>query len=116
MKLERDKLYVLNTGDIVRCLATDGVVHQRPVHVTVTKPHQRNPNNIGMSYLLTEEGHAISGGLHIIREYREPRVIYINEYSFGLSGSPYLTPDAAKGVALLGRIATRKFVEVIEDE
>lgn len=51
-------------------------------------------------------------------EYRvktEPRVIWVNEYSDGLNTWHYQTREYANISIGRGRIACRKFVEVMED-
>lgn len=44
----------------------------------------------------------------------EPRVVYVNEYAYGLSGNVHYSRSSALGNAVLGLKSVRKFIEVME--
>lgn len=81
LKIERDKLYKLRNGEIVRVLAVD-VPGERPVvvyNITVGAAGTRNAD--GSWRLLTNDrGQRVAHSADIVAEHIEPRVVWVNEY------------------------------------
>lgn len=112
MKAERDKWYVTRGGGKRRVVCVDA---RHPYSVV-----SLDENGAGVASM-TEDGRVFSDAsrLHpsdLVKEYREPKVLYVNEYNNDLGDIGFKTPEAALSRNSLGTVREAvKYIEVIED-
>jgi hypothetical protein len=119
MKIERDKVYLTKAGKKKRVVAVDAP-GKWPIVIVAAD------GEVASVGTRTVEGRVkLDGGESLddlVKEYREPKVIYVNEYwelpnSSVNEGFVYSNKEAAEKAGMLGALRKAvKYVEVIEEE
>jgi len=119
LTIERDKLYKLRNGDIVRVLATD-IEGENPIAVVYVASAFCPVGTVSKRDALgryPRHRYSILGasrGLDIVAEHREPRTLYANIYPWGvgpLHKSEHAARFFAKSEALEIAVPFREVIE-----
>lgn len=119
MKIERDKFYKMRDGKVVRVVALDAPsLDGHPVLTVDASGNIFRLTTEGKEFTEKELGELMYsyGADDLVAEYREPRVIYVNEYPNGATYA-YSSREAAvanRNPAREARMGV-KYIEVIDE-